>query len=256
MFSLTLSMLDRIVFLVIGLLALVACFGGSRLLRFWLALAGFQAGLYLGLNFGVLLFPVPVHQLILAIIAGVVLGGLFSIFARVGSLLAGAGVMLLLADQLMRQIPLPSFEPYRIYVYLALALLGVVPGVLQFRPFLILASALNGGWLASFCGGGFIAAWALDQAAARYNLLQGGPSVLVLVGTTVLMIMGAWTQFALARRRGPAERQVKDQQMATIDKSATPLSGLVLPALSGDQPLVGDRPAGSEIQDEPDKRHE
>ena len=58
MFPLTISLLDRIVFIVIALLGLAACLSGSRILRFWLALAGLQTGFYLGLRFSGLILPV------------------------------------------------------------------------------------------------------------------------------------------------------------------------------------------------------
>jgi len=233
MFPLTLSLLDRIVFIVIALSGLAACLGGSRILRFWLALAGLQAGFYLGLRFGGLVLPEPVHQLVLSVAAGIVLAGFFAIFARVGSLLAGAGVMLLLADQLLRIIPLPILQTYGLYISLGFALVGLILGAFKIRLFLILASAFNGAWLLSFCTGGFIAAWPLDQAVNKYDLLQGGHLTLTLVGTLVFMIIGAWLQFALTRRVRQAEHQPASQQPADsspeVSQQASQPAELILP---------------------------
>jgi len=228
MFELSMSLLDRIVFLAVGLLGLVACFSGSRLLRFWLALTGLLTGFYLGLNYGGLVLPDPVHQMVLGILIGLVLSGLYSIFPRVGSLLTGAGVMALLADQLLRIILFPQLDEYHLYIVLFFVLLGVLLGVLQVRPFLVLASAWSGGWLAAFCGGGFIAAWPLDQAAVRYDQLQGGPHALVLIGTAVLLILGAWVQFGLARRSRLAV-QVDGQQPIGAEMTAVQPATLILP---------------------------
>ena len=238
MLVLSMSLLDQVVFLVIGLLGLVTCFTGSRLLRFWLALAGLMTGFYLGLKYGGLVLPVPLHQLVLAIFSGLILAGVFSIFTRVGSLLAGAGVMALLADQVLRILPLPLLAEYHLYILLSFVLLGVVLGVLKIKVFLILASAFSGGWLASFSGGGFIASWPLDQAAVRYFQLQGGQQALILISTTVLLILGAWVQFSLARRAGSAVRQPDSRPAANAGEpaAATPAE-LILPERQADHQI-------------------
>lgn len=240
MLPLTLSLFDRIVFLVVALLGLAACLGGSRFLRFWLALAGLQAGFYVGLRFSGLILPDPVHQLVLAVVAAIILAGFFAILTRVGSLLAGAGVMLLFADQLLRLLPLPLLKPYGIYILLGFMLPGLMLGVFKVRFFLILASAFNGAWLLSFCTGGFIAAWPLDQAVLKYHQLQGGHHALIMIGTLVFMILGAWLQFALARRARPGEIHAVSQPAAEGSQIASqpdiqPVE-LVLPERQSVQP--------------------
>jgi|GEM_PF-7024904 len=229
MFPLTLSLLDRIVFLVIALLGLAACLGGSRILRFWLALAGFQTGIYIGLRFGGLLLSDPVHQLVLAVAAGIILAGFFAIITRVGSLLAGAGVMLLLADLLLRILPLPLLIPYRLYISLGFIAAGLILGVFKVRPFLILASAFNGAWLLSFCTGGLIATWPLDQVVNKYHQLKGGHLALLLIGTLVFLILGAWLQFAVAKRARSGERRAVSQPVADISPAASQPAELILP---------------------------
>ena len=206
MFTITLALLDRAVFLVIGLLGLTACLAGSRLLRFWLAVAGLQTGFYLGLRFGMLILPNPIHQLILAILAAVLLGGLFSILSRVGGILAGAAVMALLADQLLRIIPISLLQGYSLYIFSGLMLLGVLLGALRVRGFMVLASAFHGGWLASYCTAGVVAGWPLDQAVTAYDQLRGGGYALLMIGTGVLMIIGSMIQFRLGRPRKSADR--------------------------------------------------
>lgn len=219
MLDLSLSLLDRIVFLVLALLGMAACFTGSRLLRFWLALAGFQTGVYLGLRFGGLLFPEKIHQLILAVLAGLLLGGLFAIFRRVGGLLAGAAVMALIADQLLL-LSIPLIEPYALYIIIGLMLAGALAGVLLARFFLVLASALNGGFLAAFCLGGAIRGWILDSAADHYAQLTGGGLALVMIGTGVLFIAGAWVQFAV----------FKPGLVPAADKTVNPVNIPAIPA--------------------------
>lgn len=229
MFTITLALLDRAVFLVIGLLGLTACLAGSRLLRFWLAIAGLQTGFYLGLRFGMLVLPNPIHQLILAVLAAVLLGGLFSILSRVGSILAGAAVMALLADQVLRMIPVSLLHDYSLYIFSGLMLLGVLLGALRVRGFLILASAFHGGWLASYCTAGVVAGWPLDQAVTAYDQLRGGGYALLMVGTGVLMIIGSMIQFRLGRPKKTSAGPSPETSAAPDLTGPAMSAGLTLP---------------------------
>lgn len=199
---LTLEMLDKVVFIIIGLAALTVVLSGGRLLRFWLALAGIQIGFCLGLTFGRLIFNFAVHQLVLAIVAAALLAGLLSIFSRIGCLLACGGTLVLMADQIMRLLQL-DFTGYKLYILGGAFIIGAIPGVLKIRHFIVAASAFNGGWLLSFCIGGILSDWLIDQIAAEYDHLAGSGLVLLLIGSAVLMIIGAIFQFKLTWRQLP-----------------------------------------------------
>jgi hypothetical protein len=199
MFNPSLSMIDQAIFLVVALLGFAACFFGCRLLRLWLALAGLLTGFYLISRFGGQILADPVHRLIVAGLCGVVLAGLFSILVRVGGFLAGAGIMALLADQLLRLLP-AGLNPIALYVFLAAMLLGGLLGILQVRAFLMPATAFAGGWLASFAIAGIILVQPVGQAIQLYDQLQGPRLILVLVSTGVLFILGTMVQVAMNRK--------------------------------------------------------
>lgn len=198
MFEFSISLIDQAFFLVLGLLGLISCFFGFRLFRVWLALAGFQIGFFLCFSFGGQVFN-PTHLLIMAALCGVLLAGGLSIFSRVGGVFAGAGVMILLIDQLLRLIPI-DLSTISLYIYITALLVGALLGFLRIRLFHILTTAFAGGWLVSFCVGGIVAVWPVGQAVAQYDRLQGGGQVLLLIGTIVLMIFGTLIQLALNRK--------------------------------------------------------
>lgn len=260
--ELTLELLDSAVFLILGIAALTACFAGGRLIRLWLALAGIQAGMYLGLTYGKFLFDSSVHQLALAIVAGVLLAGLFSIFVRIGSLLAVGGTVVLLADLLLRILPINPGS-YRLIIMGGAFLLGAIPGVFKFRVALVLATALNGGWLASFCAGGILSGWLIDRVAVEYAILEGSGLILMLIGTGVLLILGAIIQFKLTFRkqaRGKPTRKTKkdnrtsvtpivesDESILSITPLTLPESPLEMPEADADQiEIVNAEPDESE----------
>lgn len=229
--NLTLELLDKAVFLIIGLLALTACLAGGRLLRLWLALAGLQAGLYLGLTYGSLVFSSSVHQLVLAIVAGILLAGFFSILSRIGALFAGGGVLILLADLALRVLPFTT-DSIRLYILGGAFLAGAILGLIKFRGFLILASAFNGGWLLSFCAAGVLADWLIDDTATEYAALQGSGLTLMLISTGVLLIIGSIIQFKLTFRRSDDQKAKNNKGRANADRHPADVAPLVLPGES------------------------
>ncbi len=224
------AILNMAVFGLVGLLALIGCLTGSRFLRLWLALVGFVSGYFMGLQWGPLMITDPVYQLVAAFLSGIVLGGFFCILPRAGALLAGAGVMLLLADEVLRIFPaIPDFV--KIWFIILLMLAGAALGVLHIKAFLALTSAFAGGWLVSFCVGGIILDWPLEQTVVQYNTLGGPGLILILIGTGVLFILGTFSQFALLKRAAKkAIVPVTDTETADDVKP----SDLVLPEAPAD----------------------
>lgn len=229
MLEFSMSLLNQAFFLVLGLLGLISCFFGFRVFRLWLALAGFQIGFFLCCSFGGTVFN-PTQLLIMAILCGILLAGGLSIFSRVGGVLAGAGVMALLVNQLLLLIPF-NLSAITLYIYVAALLIGALLGLLRVRMFQIFSTAGAGGWLVSFCTGGIIAVWPVGQVVEHFRSLQGGGLILLLIGTLVLMICGTLVQLALKRK----VRKVKAKPAAAATVTE--------PQSAASNPIPGEAPS-------------
>ncbi|NLK89736.1 MAG: TMEM198/TM7SF3 family protein [Clostridiaceae bacterium] len=224
---LTLELLGMVVFAIVALLALVTALAGGRLLRLWLALVGLLAGVYLGLTYGGWFFPSPRHQLIVAAVAGVLLAGLFSILTRVGALFAGGAVLVLIADLVLRLLPVDT-DGIRLYVFGGAFLLGAVLGFFRLRPFLIFVTAASSGWLLSFCAAGLLDQWPLDHVTAKYAALSPSGLILILISTAVWLIGGSVVQFKLTCRRKVVADGAQEKTSVESDLSNR-FSPLLLP---------------------------
>ncbi|NLM14678.1 MAG: hypothetical protein GX218_02335 [Clostridiaceae bacterium] len=212
---LTLELLGMVVFAIIALLALVTALAGGRLLRIWLALVGFLVGMYLGLAYGGWLFSSSRHQLIVAVAAGVLLAALFCILTRVGALLAGGAVLVLIADLVLRLLPVDA-DGIRLYVFGGVFLLGAVLGFFRLRPFLIFVTAGSSGWLLAFCAAGILDQWPIDHVVVKYASLSPSGLILILISTAVWLIGGSVVQFKLTWRRVVvAEKETPDESDMT-----------------------------------------
>jgi hypothetical protein len=179
-----------------GLLGLAACFFGYRLFRIWLALAGLQTGFYLGLWLGGLFLANDVLIIVLAVIAAVLMAGLFGLIFRAGAFLAGAGVLVLLAALVMQLLPFGT----NLYVLLGAVLVGGILGVLLVRPFLILATAVNGAFLVADSVANLLIGTPISQYVQLHQQLGSVRLILLLIGMVVLIILGAMVQFWMSRQ--------------------------------------------------------
>lgn len=231
------SLTDQAIYGVVVLLGLSACFFGYRLIRCWLALAGMQTGFYLGLWLGGMIFKSQIVTLILAILFGLFLAGLFAIFIKIGGFLAGAAATVLLAALVIQALPFGS-GTYIIYTLLGALLIGGVLGLLSVRPFLILATALNGAYLAADSIANLITGAPPAEYVELHRQLGGSSLILLLTGIAMLTILGAVVQFQMERKRGIRTRQ------AAVP-SATP-STPITPAVPVAPPQDRNRDSGSD----------
>ncbi len=182
-----------------GLIGLAVCFFGYRLFRIWLALAGLQAGFYLGLRLGGILFARQVPIILTAVVGAILLAGLFGLIYRIGAFLAGAGVLVLLLALILQLMPLDS--NVRLYALLAAALLGGILGVVLVRPFLILVTALNGAYLVADSVANLMIGTPIGQYVELHRTFGSVRLILLLTGILVLSILGCLAQFRMTRRK-------------------------------------------------------
>lgn len=247
--NLPLPLLDQVAYITVLLLGLAICFFGYRLLRFWLALAGLQTGFYLGLWLGGNVLDNKVLILVVAVLCGILLAGLFVLVIKAGGFLAGAGAMVLLAALAMRLLQLPPYW----YVLLVALLIGGILGVLTVKPFLILATAFNGAWLAADSVAGLLGRSQIAQYIQTHSQIKGAALALLLIGVAVLMILGALWQFRMERKRGIRAKSAE----ATAAAARMPAAPLP-PAAANDrhpQPAgpAADSADQSDTSDKPDK---
>jgi len=194
---LAISTADQAIYVVLGLIGLAICFFGYRLFRFWLMAAGLQAGFVLGLWLAGLIFRSEVLIIVVAILFGVLLAALSFALVRLGAFIAGAAALAMLAILVMRLLGIPV----NLYVALGAMLLGGLLAAFSLRPFLILATAVNGAYLVADSAANLIGGYPLGQYLQTHTQMKPGALALLVVGLSVLTVLGAAFQFREYRQR-------------------------------------------------------
>lgn len=201
--NLAITSADQAVYLVLGLLGLAVCFFGYRLFRFWLLVAGLQAGFILGLLLGSAVFRSEVVVMVVAILCGILAAGLSFTLVKIGAFIAGAATLAMLAVLVMKLLGIPA----NIFVILAAVILGGLLAVFSVRPFLILATAANGAYLVADSAANLIGGYPLSQYLQTHTQIKPGAMALLLVGLVVLTVLGAAFQFREYRQRSRSAKQ-------------------------------------------------
>jgi len=120
----------------------VLCFFGYRLLRFTLGLAGFVAGLLLGLAVaGLIPGASQVFMIIVAVVCGIIGAVVASLLYKVGVFLLGAVGGLLVASIILTAT---GYNPMLVRVLAAVA--GGILTLIIERPLISILSAFAGAW--------------------------------------------------------------------------------------------------------------
>lgn len=160
---------------ILGLVAgLTIAFSGYRLLRNLAGLAGFLTGFVLGLVFGTLFTLNPILGLVVGVGLGILLALLFVFaFRFVGAVLGG-----FLGATLATVLGWGGFP------WLLLVLAGIVLGLVANKLLIVLATAVEGGWLAASSGLSLLDAAGVkpDNVETVTLIVAGG---IALIGTFV-----------------------------------------------------------------------
>lgn len=181
------GMLERLpaemsgVFLVVSIiLALVNCFFGFRLLKFWVSLFGFFTGAGGGYFLGNYLAHNRIIAIIAAVICGIVLMGLaYKVYLAGVFILCGA-----LAYFAMSEIMLPDIW----WKFVICLVIGFVIGLIAVkfvRPAVIVSSGIHGG---------------ISSVGAMLTVLGMKDQTMALVAGLALAFVGILFQFANTRR--------------------------------------------------------
>lgn len=177
---------ESLYFVIFGVLSLILCFFGYRLLRFMLALGGFGGGFYVGLvlypSIAKLIGQNPIFELVIAAICAI-FGALVCHFMFRIAIFAGVGLVTfkLVAPYVA---DMPNGSLYRI-----LAAIGVaVVAILLLKAFYIIGSGLLGGVFAvtQLCSGVAILSKPIYENEAIFSNL----APLGIQGVTIAMVMG------------------------------------------------------------------
>ncbi len=135
-------------FAVLGLiLALLQCFFGYRMIRFWISLAGFLIGFLIGYGIAVSVVPEQEYTKLITIVIGIAAGALLAALAYKLYL---AGLFLycgLLAVSVIASIHFPEGElwEYLSILFYLLAFFGAGMLAIRFeRPLIIVITAVSG----------------------------------------------------------------------------------------------------------------
>lgn len=204
----SMAIADQAIYGVLLILGLLVCFWGYRLFRFWLFVAGLQAGFFLGLSLGSTLLKNQVLILIVAILSALLIAGLSFALVRLGALFAGAAVVGLVFILLMQLFSV-HYSPY---VLIAVMVIGGLLGVFSVKPFLVLATAVNGAWLAADSAANLISGHALNDYLTAHQAMKTGTLILLLAGIIVLAIFGTMVQFSNLHKKQQKDLAVKAKQ--------------------------------------------
>jgi hypothetical protein len=215
--NLAITSADQAVYLVLGLLGLAVCFFGYRLFRFWLLVAGLQAGFILGLLLGSSVFRSEVMIMVVAILCGILAAGLSFTLVKVGAFIAGAATLAMLVILVMKLLG----KPANVFVVFAAVLLGGLLAIFAVRPFLILATAANGAYLVADSAANLIGGYPLSQYLQTHTQIKPGALALLLVGLVVLTVLGAAFQFREFRQRSRSARQAAAVSAAAAETGSS-----------------------------------
>ena len=158
-------------------IAVLTAFFGLKLIRVWNALIGFSIGAVIGFMVGYLIGLEIVPVLIITVAAGLILAILCSVFKRFGAFfLCFFGVSGVLAGLIKTE------NWIVLAVFLAIGLIFAILAMIWFEPFVIIATALDGG---------FGAGMAITQLAKISNeyVTWGICAVIVILGIVLQFVM-------------------------------------------------------------------
>lgn len=188
--------------IVLGVVGLVLCFFGLKLIRVLAAICGLTIGVILGIPLAILLGLEGLVFGIVMLACGIVLAIISVALYRVGvffwAFLAGSGiaVVLISPDNMVTGI-----------ICLAIGLIIAILVEIWLEPLVIIISGLNGG----------VSAGAAIAVLAGFN----GNAVVMYGAAIVLAILGMLTQFMMrSRELGKAETQYSKNVKASASREA------------------------------------
>ncbi|MEA4890891.1 MAG: DUF4203 domain-containing protein [Clostridiaceae bacterium] len=239
---------DQALYLLTLVLGLVVCFWGYRLFRFWLILAGLQTGFFFGFWLGDRYLDNTVLVLVIAGLCAVLIAALAYTLLKLGAFICGAAVCALLAALVM-QLFLPA--PYW-PVLAGAALIGGLLGLFSVKPFLILATAVNGAYLVADGVFNLLAGYPIGSYLATHEEIRTEHLILLLVGILLLTILGVLFQSRMDKRKSAKMKIQADSAKA----AATPAMPAAAPeAAQGAKPAPEpDNPVSQENQEDKKRR--
>lgn len=177
-----------------AILGLLECFLGYKIFRLCLIIAGFVFGSGIGTSAYLATNPAGYGDswfYFWGALAGVLLAIAAFGFYRFGVFLISFSAVLSFASSIYFIIfQTTVVNGLAFFILLVLAILGGIAGLKLQRPAIILFCAFSGGTLATQC----------IFAMFGYNTLVGGGSVLVLIISSILAVLGALVQFRITRK--------------------------------------------------------